>query len=196
MRQNFPLFQSHLDLAHRYWKSLLHCGDWVIDATCGRGNDTLELAHLLQEKGGGGVIGIDIQQEAILATRELLETRGLLSNVHLFHGSHTDFPKLAGEVPIKLVVYNLGYLPKGNKGLTTQVATTLQSVEKALELLVPGGGLSIACYPGHPEGALEEKALVGLLGSLPPALWNVYNHSSLNRNAAPSLILVQKTSGK
>ena len=195
MQRNFPLFQSHLDLAHQYWRSLLQQEDWAIDATCGRGNDTRVLAELLEEQRGGGIIGIDIQEEAVEETRGALEaslSSETLSKIHLFHQSHADFPKLAEEVPVKLVVYNLGYLPRGNKRLTTETKSTLQSVTKALELLVPGGVVSITCYPGHPEGASEEKALISLLNTLPQTLWSVCRHSFLNRRDAPNLILVQR----
>jgi len=50
-------------------------------------------------------------------------------------------------------------LPGGNKQLTSQIETTLISVSRALAILRIGGALSITCYPGHPEGAVEEKAL-------------------------------------
>src|SRR5882672_6066525 len=125
MRRQFPLFQSHIDLAHHYWKLLLNRGGWAIDATCGGGHDTLLLTELLLDKGSSGVIAIDIQEEAISRTRELLPS-SFLPHVHLFQQSHVDFPSLASTVPLKLVVYNLGYLPRGNKQLTTQTSTTLK----------------------------------------------------------------------
>lgn len=191
MMRNFSLFQSHLDLAHNYWERLLQPGDWAIDATCGGGNDTLFLAEIIKKKGEGRVIAIDIQEEAIKRTQELLP-RGLITKVHLFNQSHISFPSLASEKPIKLIVYNLGYLPKGNKQLTTQTSSTLQSVQKALDLIPPGGAVSITCYPGHPEGAIEEKALINMLGSLPSSHWNICFHTFPNRRAAPSLIFIQK----
>ena len=45
MHSSFSLFRSHLDLAHQYFESLLNIGDFVIDATCGNGHDTLALAR-------------------------------------------------------------------------------------------------------------------------------------------------------
>lgn len=191
MMRNFPLFQSHLDLAHNYWDRLLQNGDWAIDATCGGGNDSLFLAAIVEKKGSGEVIAIDIQEEAVTRTKERIPA-ALIPKVHLFNQSHENFPALSSEMPIKLVVYNLGYLPKGNKQLTTQTSTTLQSVQKALDLILPGGGVSITCYPGHPEGATEEKALIEMLTQLPSSHWNVCFHTFPNRKAAPSLILIQK----
>jgi SAM-dependent methyltransferase len=195
MQKNFPLFQSHLDLAHDYWERLLQNGDWAIDATCGAGRDTLMLAKILQKRGNGGIIGIDIQEESILRTRELLQTNlppDVLSKIHLHRQSHHDFPPIAAQSPIKLVVYNLGYLPQGNKQLTTLAQSTLESVQRALKLLLPGGALSITCYPGHPEGAIEERALLKITATLSSSTWNVCHHSFLNRTSSPSLILIQK----
>ncbi len=193
MYQNFPLFRSHLDLAHGYWKQLIQKGDWVIDATCGNGHDSLILASLIEE---GGVIGLDIQEIALQKTRQLLNTHlpeEKIPSIHLFQQSHLSFPSLAYQHPIRVVVYNLGYLPGGNKSLTTQTETTLPSIDAALQLLQPGGILSITCYPGHPEGAREETALISQLSHLKSSEWNVCHHTFSNRLAAPSLILVQKT---
>ena len=53
-------FQSHLDLAHTYWKSLVQAGDTVIDATCGNGQDTLFLAKLCLNDQQGLLYAIDI----------------------------------------------------------------------------------------------------------------------------------------
>lgn len=186
MSRNFPVFNSHLDLAHHYWERFLRPGDWAIDATCGNGHDTLKLA---QTKEIGGVIGIDIQPEALQSTQTLLGER---SNVHLYCQSHADFPPLASLRPIRLIVYNLGYLPGGNKQMTTLTPTTLESVRKALQLVVPGGAVSIVCYPGHPEGLVEEKALLGEISGLSPQDWNVCYHTFPNRVLSPSLLFIQK----
>ena len=198
MQREFPLFQSHLDLAHTYWKRVLEKGGWAIDATCGNGQDTLQLARTLslnQEK--SGIIAIDVQPEAIQATTTLIETslnKEVRPPIHYFCQSHVDFPELADKQKILLIVYNLGYLPKGNKGLTTTTETTLKSVHQALELLSPGGVLSITCYPGHPEGAREERALLEELAQLPPKMWSLCHHRFLNRTQSPSLLIIQNNS--
>jgi Putative rRNA methylase len=191
----FPLFQSHLDLAHSYWEDLLQKGDWAIDATCGAGNDTVQLAKLLHHRGGGGVVAMDIQEEAIARTQRLVEQSLPLEArllVHLYHQSHSDFPQVVAEKSVKLIVYNLGYLPGSDKKLTTMTQTTLESVKKAMGLLHLGGALSITCYPGHAEGALEEKALLSMTETLSSAIWNVCYHSFPNRLRAPTLLLIQK----
>jgi SAM-dependent methyltransferase len=191
--RSFPLFSSHLDLAHQYMHRLLNGGDWAIDATCGNGHDTLELTRILH--GRGGVIGIDIQQDAIEKTRTLLESqfpKEDLRNVHLFCQSHADFPVLCFQNPIRLVVYNLGYLPGGNKRMTTLTESTLQSVRHSLNIIIPGGAVLITCYPGHAEGAKEEKALHEELSNLSPRHYNICAHTFVNRASSPSLLLIQK----
>ena len=197
MFKHFPIFHSHLDLAHQYWERILQKADWAIDATCGNGNDTLKLAEILfQNAPLGGLIGIDIQEEAIHRTKDLLRSHlseKSLAHIHLYSQSHADFPSLAFENPIRLIVYNLGYLPKGNKQLTTQTESSLKSIRQALKLVISGGAVSITCYPGHEEGAREEKAILEEVSRLSPATWNVCYHRFPNRLASPSLLLIQKS---
>lgn len=193
MHRDFALFSSAVDLAHHYWKQLLQPGDCVIDATCGNGKDTLVLAKLIGEE--GVLIGIDIQAEALARTRALLEEQlpaKQMAKIHLFLQSHADFPPISHEKKIKLIIYNLGYLPGGNKEITSKVGSTLESVKKSLTILAPFGVISIACYPGHPEGAREEEALIQLLATLPSSQWSVCHHRWQNRLLSPSLILIQK----
>ncbi|NGX39025.1 MAG: Demethylmenaquinone methyltransferase [Chlamydiae bacterium] len=189
-QRNYSIFSSHLDLAHSFWEKGLASGGWAIDATCGNGHDTLRLSRLVGPN--GGVIGLDIQKEALESTKALLKENQKEEGVHLFHQSHEEFPPLANENPVQLIVYNLGYLPGGNKALTTRVASTLSSVEKALALLSPGGTVSLTCYPGHPEGEKEESALLDYSQSLLAPDWSVSFHRFLNRRKAPSLLVIQK----
>lgn len=191
--------QSHLKLAHAYWSDLLVAGDNVIDATCGKGNDTLALCKLVLDENGGNVYSFDIQKEALTAARELLETHlnePFLSRVHLINSCHSSFNMIPNEIlnQVKLIVYNLGYLPGGDKTKTTLEKSTLESVQAACRLVACGGLISITCYPGHPAGAIEEKALLELAETLPRREWNCIHHRWINRKAAPSLLLLQKTS--
>ena len=47
-------------------------GDCVVDATCGRGRDTVKLASLVGST--GTLHAFDVQQSAVQQTRELLQT--------------------------------------------------------------------------------------------------------------------------
>ncbi len=191
----FPLFSSHIDLAHHYWMQLAKKGDTVIDATCGNGKDALVLARLVIDEAQGHLIALDIQPEALLHTRQYLGehlSEPMMTKISLIECSHSEFPKEIAHGSVKLIVYNLGYLPTGTKAITTMTMTTLVSVEKALGLLSPGGLLSITCYPGHDEGKKEEAALESWLKALSPKSYSVCQHRWLNRSHSPSLLLVQK----
>ena len=195
MTREFSLFQSHLDLAHNYWSNTLKAGDCAVDATCGNGHDTLKLAqHVLKDK-SGRVIAIDCQEKAIKSTRQLIEeqlTPGQIDQVTLVHASHETFPADLAPSSVSLVVYNLGYLPGANKQQTTMTSTTLASLSAAVPLIAPAGLISITCYPGHPEGKIEEAAILDWAAELDPKLWSCCHHRWVNRQQAPSLLLMQR----
>lgn len=184
MKGQFPLFHSPIDLAHHFWKLLIRPGDGAIDATCGNGHDTLFLAQICK-----AVVSLDIQEKALHTAQARLAEHGL-SNVRFLQMNHATLPDT--EFPIRLIVYNLGYLPGGDKELTTLVKTTLKSVQEALIRVESEGMLSITCYPGHPEGAREEEALLAFSDRLDQNAFSVSHHTWKNRKSGPSLLLIQK----
>lgn len=193
MKNVFPLFNTPIDLAHSFWEKILDNGDIVIDATCGNGKDSLKLSLLLQKKINTSLFCLDIQEIAIAKTKKLIEEKNpeFIPNTHFFLGSHEEIEKITTE-KCKLIVYNLGYLPSGDKSVTTVTSSTLKSISQALNMLVNGGVISITCYPGHEEGKKEKIALYSLLSSLDAKNWSVASIDWENRNEAPSLLLVQK----
>jgi hypothetical protein len=46
----------------------------------------------------------------------------------------------------------LGYLPGGDKTITTVSETTQLALEAAKKILIPGGLISLVVYVGHPGG--------------------------------------------
>lgn len=180
--------KPYIDLAHYFWRKWISPGDSVIDATLGNGHDTLFLAKLL--KGKGKLVGYDIQTRAIEQTKKRLESlsENERSIVRLCLRSHTQFL----ECGVKLVVYNLGYLPGGDKSITTQAETSLISLKAALQAISESGRISLTCYPGHPEGKEEETLLKNFLKTLPSKQWEVSHHQWPNRNNYPSLFLIQR----
>ena len=132
-------------------------GDVAVDFTMGNGNDTLFLSRAVGPM--GKVYAFDIQEEALVSTREHLVSEGAPENYTLICASHHLVKEYVNE-PIKAGVFNLGYLPRsGKKSVTTMRKTTFPAVEAALELLAPDGVLIVAIYPGHEEGALEGEML-------------------------------------
>lgn len=196
MKREFALFQSPIDLAHSYWKQILQPNDNAIDATCGNGKDTLVLAKLLfSHSQESSLIGIDIQSEALERTRTLLSSH-LSENenarIFLYHQSHASFPPRAYQIPIRLIVYNFGYLPKADKSITTLAESSLDSIQSGLSLLIPGGVISATCYPGHPQGKHEQEELLAYAQTLDPSQWCVTWHTWPNRTLSPTLLLIQK----
>ncbi|QVL55014.1 MAG: class I SAM-dependent methyltransferase [Simkaniaceae bacterium] len=172
-----------LKLAHQVWKDHLKPGNSAIDATCGNGYDTdvlarFDLAHLYV---------FDIQKKALNSTKSRV---GENKNISYHLECHSTFSSVKGSVD--LIVYNLGYLPGGNKSLTTNVQTTIKSIETGTLLLNPGGLISCMLYPGHPEGAREESALLDLTANFSSKKFQISHHRSVNRSRAPSLLLIQK----
>lgn len=177
---------AHLETAHRLWKEVVGPNDLVIDATCGNGYDTEYLLSLGPKK----LWAIDLQEKAIQNAKERLGERE--DKVRFVHGSHVEFPNEIQPESVKLVVYNLGYLPGGDKSITTMTENTMMSLERALELLCENGMLSVTCYPGHPEGKIEESAVLKWSEGLDKRQWICCHHRWVNRQSAPSLLIVQK----
>lgn len=183
----------HLLLAKIYWRSHLKPGDIAIDATCGNGNDTFFLSQLLLSDPSSAIFSFDIQPEAIRNTEALL--RRHLSPDHfrrvlLHRRSHLELNAIPLPYSPRLIVYNLGYLPGGNKKITTQTGTTLESVKLSLGILADDGALSIMCYPGHEEGSREEEELLSYVKTLSPKEWSVCHHRWLNKPRSPSFLWI------
>lgn len=177
------LSKPHLDAVYSIWKELVQPQDIVIDATCGNGHDTLRLAALSNH-----VIAIDLQKEALDHAKQLING----DSVQWFHQSHETFPENILPNTVKLIIYNLGYLPGGDKKIITQTDTTVKSIQSALPLLAPNGSITITCYNGHPGGAEEESALLAFVKSLDKHIYLVSYMQWINRNNHPSVIHIVK----
>jgi predicted methyltransferase len=165
-------------------------GERVVDATCGNGHDTLLLARLVGPT--GKVWAFDLQERALAATRELLAGAGCLAQAILVAAGHERLAELVQE-PIRAVVFNLGYLPGGEKGVVTRPAETLTALDQAADLLLPGGLITVCVYTGHPGGPEEGEAVAKWAAALPPAVFNVWISRQPNRPpTAPYLVLVEK----
>ncbi len=171
-------------------RQVIQPGDTVIDATMGNGHDTAMLAELVGAS--GHVIAFDVQADAVAHTRAALEEAGLLDRCELHCMGHEHIGEVV-QSPVRTATFNLGWLPGGNKTITTLWPTTRQAVEACLKLLVPGGVLTICSYPGHAAGNVERQALMTLLSSLRPQEFNVLHQHFLNAGAgAPECFVIQK----
>ncbi len=189
-------FSAHLTLAHSLWKKHLLPDDCAIDATCGNGRDTQTLAEFLTGS-GSRIVSIDIQKNALESAEKRLAgnlPQETLSKISFIHACHSTIDSIALPHPPRLVVYNLGYLPGGNKAITTETSSTLESLSKAASLLIEGGAISITCYSGHPEGKSEEDAILSWTSSLDPNQWYASQYRWINRPTSPTFLWLQKLS--
>ena len=149
--ENTPAYElrSARFLASDVRRLVVKEGDVVIDATLGNGHDTLELAQLVGET--GHVYGFDIQKDAVEHTRARLENEGLAARCSLYQLGHEQMLTKV-SVPVRYVSFNLGWLPGGDKTITTLWPTTKKALESALSLLLPLGVCTVCAYPGHLEG--------------------------------------------
>lgn len=150
-------------MVHAKLATIVGPGDHVVDATSGNGHDTAWLAELVGPT--GRVFTIDIQPEAIAQTEARLSVEQR-SRVVLLVGDHADWERLVpreSQGGLAAVVFNLGYLPGGDKTRITRTASTLSALEHAVRGLRAGGVLSVLGYPGHSGGAAECDAVAAWL---------------------------------
>ncbi|KAJ1624377.1 putative rRNA methylase-domain-containing protein [Pavlovales sp. CCMP2436] len=198
-----------LTLARGVWAEVLRAGDTAIDATCGNGFDTADLAVLLAlrcaeaqaggspdpprqapwpvqapspgpapvlaQAGGltvspGRLVAIDVLPAACAATRErlldVLRVAPAPPSVEVLCRDHREFPDCLLPDSVRLIVYNLGYLPGGDHTRTTTAEGTLASLRAAVRILAVGGALTVMSYPGHLEGRREAVAVSEHLAAL------------------------------
>ena len=89
-------------------------------------------------------------------TTSLLEENSC-SNYELFLDSHSNMTKHLSSYlgKVSLVLFNLGYLPNGDKTITTNYESTILAIEDALKLIHKMGMILLVIYPGHENGKLE-----------------------------------------
>lgn len=173
-------------LAHLLLSMAIGPGDVVIDATAGNGHDTLFLASCVGE--AGRVLAFDIQAPAIESTRRRVEAAGVAGRVRLFHESHVKMEAYAEAGSVAAILFNLGYLPGQDKSVLTKHASTLAALEASGRLLMPGGALSVICYPGHAEGAVEAGRVESWLEEKASAGWKLATYR-LHGTLQPSPVL-------
>jgi len=183
-------FRSARFWASEWIESALYPGARAVDATMGNGKDTLWLCRRVGE--AGRVYAFDVQAEAVERTRSLLEAEGVLERAVLFCEGHQHMADFVKE-PVDAVMFNLGWLPGAQHGVTTITETTLAAADAALTLLKPDGLLTICVYPGHEEGTRELQALTRWAAALDPVEFDALLECYMNQpNHPPQLIAVKK----
>lgn len=160
-------------------------GGLCIDATMGKGNDTLFLCETVGKE--GRVIAFDIQAHALEETRKRLKRKLPFCNYELIWRSHETMAEYALPETVDCIVFNLGYLPTGDHHIATRAASTLQAIRSGLTLLKRGGVMSICIYSGGDSGFEERDAVLGFLKELDSKQYLVMVTEYYNRPNNPPI---------
>jgi len=183
-----------VNVAHELLAERLQPGDIAIDATVGNGYDTLFLAEQVGET--GKVFGFDIQHAALQSTHEKCQQANLQDRVSLIQTSHADMAKHVPETQhgyISAIMFNLGYLPGGDKTVITQTDSTLSALAAAIQLLSPHGLITLLAYPGHQGGDQETEQVSRWCEQLDNQQFIFDTHYSNSESvSAPRLIVISK----
>lgn len=189
--------------SHFFLSEVLEDGDTALDLTTGAGRDTLFLARQVGSR--GKVFSFDIQVEALAWTSGLLQKENInffrhdgnsdglseAEGVSLIHASHDRIENFI-HGKIKAVIANLGYLPGGDRNLTTTHKTTLAALRQAIAMIAVGGRIAVVVYVGHPGGEEEEREVSRFFRALGEKEWRVLKLVPWNRKNPPVLWVAEK----
>ena len=176
---------------HHFIREHVKKGDFCIDATAGNGNDTQLLCELVGDT--GKVLAFDVQEQAVLNTRERLQTQGLSKWAEVVLDSHANMENYAAPETVSCIVFNFGYLPGGDHNLSTQAESSIEAIHAGLRLLKKGGIMSLCIYSGGDSGFEEKDAILEELKKLDAKKYLVIESVYYNRpNNPPIPILIVK----
>ena len=94
---------------------------------------------------------------------------------------------------IDFAIYNLGYLPKGDKYITTNAKDVEESLKKLLEKLNSKGAIFITFYIGHSAGQIESLEISKFLQNLNQKEYTILKCTFENqKNNPPYVVMIQK----
>lgn len=182
-----------INVAHTLLLDKVQQAQIMLDATCGNGFDTLFLSK--NSLSQAEIYAFDIQPEAIANSKKLLKEQGVEHKVSWFCDNHINFSDYIKN-KLDVVILNLGYLPNGDKNITTTAPTTILLLEKLLIKLNVGGIVAITSYPGHNEGFAENLILQDQLQTLPSKYFTVASFKMINHSdKAPVFYIIEKVRG-
>lgn len=180
------ILRDTTELAKMFCEKYIDSDSVAVDATCGNGHDTLWLAERCRK-----VYAFDIQKAATVTTEALLAEHGI-ENVSVICDSHEVMSEYVEE-PVNLIMFNLGYLPGGDKAVVTASDSTLKALESSLELLAVNGLICVIMYWGHPQGAAERRAVLDWAAGLDKGKYHCVHTDMINQpKCPPEILLVTK----
>jgi predicted methyltransferase len=184
------ILKNSLSISHELVSKVVQSGDIVVDATMGNGNDTLFLANLVGDQ--GKVYAFDVQQLALDNTKKRLTDAGLIERAELILDGHQKIGLYAPQ-GIKAVMFNLGYLPKGDHNIGTKAETTITAIESSLRLLCKEGIVMLVIYYGGDSGFDEKNAVMEYFKTLDCKKYSVLVHDFVNQvNCPPIAVCIEK----
>lgn len=85
------------------------------------------------------------------------------------------------------IVFNFGYLPRGDHRIFTRAETSIPAIEQGLRLLKPGGVMSLCIYYGGDSGFEEKDALTAYLRTIDSKAFTVLLTEFWNRPNNPPI---------
>jgi len=190
-RAERPRVPRLTEQAQQLVRDVVRPGETVIDATAGNGHDTCFLAKAVGHE--GRVFAFDVQRDALRRTAARLADIGY-ANVMLLHRSHAEMQAAVPQAlhdSVAAVMFNLGYLPGGDHAVITEVDSSIAALRIALELIRPGGIVTVLVYPGHTGGDDEAGCVQQLIDTLPAAEFETsVRRSATTSETAPLLFVV------
>ncbi len=174
-----------LYLAHKFVSEHVHAGAFCIDATAGKGRDTIFLCDLVKET--GKVLAFDIQSDAVMQTKALVSKHGYDQIASVFLDSHTNMEQYAAPETVDCIMFNFGWLPGGSHRIFTRPETSIPAIEAGLRLLKSGGVMSLCIYYGGESGYEERDALLSYLSTIDNRKYTVIVHTFHNRTGDPPI---------
>lgn len=178
-------FYQITNWSHELFKLQVKPGGIYVDATMGNGHDTLFLCRIAGET--GKVLAFDIQEKALQSTRQLLKEAGMEGKAELYLDSHVNMDQYLDEGTADGMYFNFGYLPGGDHNLATKADTSVEAIEKGLEILKKGGVMALCIYSGGDTGFEERDKILEYLKSLDAGKYVVIVNHYYNRGNNPPI---------
>lgn len=176
------IYNNTKTLVESLMKSKIPTSKICLDMTFGNGNDSYKMLSINKSI---QIYGFDIQKNCIDNAKKT-------NNLKVINDSHLNFENYTNE-KIDFAVFNLGYLPGGDKNITTDYDTVIKTLEKLLKLMNIEGQIVITFYPGHRPGFEESINIINFLRNLNQKEFNVIRYDFINQiNNPPFVCLIER----
>lgn len=176
------IYNNTKTLVESFMKNKIPNSKICVDMTFGNGNDSYTMLSINENI---EVYGFDIQQSCINNARKI-------DNLQVINDSHLHFDNYIND-KIDFAVFNLGYLPGGDKNITTDYDTVIKTLKKLLKVMNIEGQIVITFYPGHKPGHEESINIIKFLQKLNQKEFNVIRYDFINQiNNPPFVCLIER----